>query len=802
MLIIWLLCVFGLIAQSNSIKNVTKDREYADESATANSETKLDLDKAETKDSKIEIIKQIRRVNDDGSYTVGYEADDGTFKIESRDVLGNVKGTYGYVDSNGEIKRVSYTANNATNDLKTTPAPSAVVEDVVHIPRQNRTAFVASTTRRPASLAYLTSSAATPTRSNVIQPIPKRRILISSTERSTYSTSNQFSSHPRHSDRTTTLPRKTEPTTTIVYATSLPQKQTVSIRPTSLPGATFKTVEQISRPEKLEITDRVSKVHVNQILSSTEKPVIEETDEKERERKPQRGNFLRRQLPEENLENLENFEAQEQVVYSQSAGEDSNPIYGGVAGNVRQLYSTTSSPRIPALVLAARTRASNLQKSTANSLPQTTSTTERVYSKPPRRKIDRHEEEGPTTESTSDNNYLTQSPIPVQIPANRDLSQAGEEQEQRVYRQPATYSPRSREYARQAAAQDGQREYGGPRQYRIPIPRTYAPATFSAAQTEGEQYLRETTDPSIRDKASTNAEQEQYAAAEPTAPQQPTPFALPQNRHYLPYQQQPVPNAYEQQQQSYPAPYPQFGGPYYRPPVNPQYYNSLDRPLTARDFERLLNLLVFRQQQYQRYNYLPNVPPINPYGYPGAGAGYNPYPPAYGGYPHVPRPPLYNPYDPRNSAYNRLPISTPPYGTAIYNEDENMYQAQNPIPEQQAPYAGQRLIPRKRQYNPHYFGAQAAAYPQPAYMDEAQNQIQAPPLPAPQPDYLPPEVREELLYRMLMLAIQSEQAAMHEASAPQEYVKSSGTTTTQSSSTTTPAKFKKPVRSVQILGEE
>lgn len=795
MLIIWLLCVFGLVAQSNSIKNVAKEKELNEQrAAESSSEAKLDLDKAESKDSNVEIIKQIRRVNDDGSYTVGYEATDGTFKIESRDVLGNVKGTYGYVDENGEIKRVSYTANNSSDGLKsssTTPAPT--IEEVVHIPRQNRSSFVASTTtRRPSSLAYLTSSQPTPTRSNVVQPIPKRRILIASTEKASYSTSSQqqFSSAPKYAERTTPAPRKTDPTTTIVYATSVPKQ--VNIRPTPLPNASFKTVEQITRPEKLEITDHVSKVHVNQVVTSTVKPVVEESEEKQRERKPQRGNFLRRQLPEEALEN---FEAQEQVVYSQSAGEDSNPVYGGVTGSVRQLYSTTAAPRIPALVLAARTRAANLQKNTVPSTTQSTSTTERVYSKPPRRKQDRRIDDEPTTESTSENTYLTQSPIPIQIPANRDSTQTGDENENRVYRQPV-YAPRAREYSRNNA------ESQGPRQYRIPLPRTYQ-THLTANQQESEQYLRETTDGAIREKGSTTAEQEPYASVEPTAPQQPAPFTVPQGRQYLPYQQ-PISTGYDQQQPAYNVPYPQYGGQFYRPVggPSPNYYNNLDRPLTARDFERLLNLLILRQQQFQRYNYV--AQPINPYLYPGMGGGYAPYQGGFAGYPHIPRPPLYNPYDPRNMGYNRLPIQ-PTYGTAIYNEDENMYQPQTPIPEHQLPYSGQRLVPRKRQYNPSYFNAQATGYPAVTnYPDDTQNQVQSPPLPiplaAPQPDYLPSDVREELLYRMLMLAIHSEQSAMTTATGvPQEYVTSSTTTTTAAS---TPSKYRKPVRSVQIIGED
>lgn len=121
----------------------------------------LDLEQAETKDaSATEIIKQIRKVNADGTYTIGFEADDGTFKIETRDLQGNVKqGTYGYVDEHGEVKRVSYSTENSTlhkapqvdeakekreEEEKETISPSPST-------RYNRT--FGSTTRRPSSLS-------------------------------------------------------------------------------------------------------------------------------------------------------------------------------------------------------------------------------------------------------------------------------------------------------------------------------------------------------------------------------------------------------------------------------------------------------------------------------------------------------------------------------------------------------------------------------------------------------------------------------------------------------------------------
>lgn len=62
----------------------------------------------------VSILKQINKVNEDGSYTFGYEASDGSFKVETRDVAGNVKGMFGFVDETGRLKRVSYSASNSS----------------------------------------------------------------------------------------------------------------------------------------------------------------------------------------------------------------------------------------------------------------------------------------------------------------------------------------------------------------------------------------------------------------------------------------------------------------------------------------------------------------------------------------------------------------------------------------------------------------------------------------------------------------------------------------------------------------
>ncbi|CAH0387379.1 unnamed protein product [Bemisia tabaci] len=59
----------------------------------------------------VQILKQINRHNEDGSYTYGFEGSDGSFKIETKLANGEVKGKYGYVDDSGKVRVVEYGAN-------------------------------------------------------------------------------------------------------------------------------------------------------------------------------------------------------------------------------------------------------------------------------------------------------------------------------------------------------------------------------------------------------------------------------------------------------------------------------------------------------------------------------------------------------------------------------------------------------------------------------------------------------------------------------------------------------------------
>merc|ERR1711936_765165 len=58
----------------------------------------------------VPILRYVDTQNIDGSYSYGYEAADGTYKLETRYTDGRVKGKYGYVDPDGNLREASFGA--------------------------------------------------------------------------------------------------------------------------------------------------------------------------------------------------------------------------------------------------------------------------------------------------------------------------------------------------------------------------------------------------------------------------------------------------------------------------------------------------------------------------------------------------------------------------------------------------------------------------------------------------------------------------------------------------------------------
>ncbi|KAL7017242.1 hypothetical protein ACKWTF_010301 [Chironomus riparius] len=499
---------------------------------------------------------------------------------------------------------------------------------------------------------------------------------------------------------------------------------------------------------------------------TTLKPILsKEKNEEKSESLIKRGNTLRRQLKPDD----EAQEAQQQILYGD--GDESSAIYGSSFGNVRPLFTTTSQPKIPLQVLAARQRATQLQNILANSSPGTTTTTERIFTKAPKRqsKVKAIEE------AKENERILTQAPSHVeQIPATQPTEPLNDRrafQRQLPPNLEGLYRPRN--YLRQMQYQPL------PQAQELPV----APLNRYGQQT-GQQ-------------------------------QQQIPNGIPP---FYPEQQQ------QQQQQLQQQPSDVFPGQF--PPFYPQrnpYDSSYDRPLTVRDFERLLQILVVRQQQ-QPFRVNPYYPSTNPLAYP-------PFIPNYNQpYSQIPRPPYFNPlqsglFDPgyQNPYYSSsMPISQAadtmiPQGGGLPFIPQQQQQQQQQEQQSIDPNQDAQRFSRRRQYNSRYFGQQNTQVPSPPISPEQEinyNLLQGP---VTDNNQLPPSVREQLLYRMLMLALRSEGGPPSPYPQQQQYQPSSLASSASSVHTvlepeqeetstiiksTESSSSKKPVRSVQILGEE
>eukprot|EP00095_Tigriopus_kingsejongensis_P008907 maker-scaffold1538_size36768-snap-gene-0.12 protein:Tk08907 transcript:maker-scaffold1538_size36768-snap-gene-0.12-mRNA-1 annotation:"hypothetical protein AaeL_AAEL003041" len=90
----------------------------------------------------VEILRQINDQHEDGSYTYGYEAADGSFKLETRFPDGLVQGKYGYVDiDSGELKVIEYGA-----DMMGFQPVGDLPFDVVNLPGTSTTSRTTTST--------------------------------------------------------------------------------------------------------------------------------------------------------------------------------------------------------------------------------------------------------------------------------------------------------------------------------------------------------------------------------------------------------------------------------------------------------------------------------------------------------------------------------------------------------------------------------------------------------------------------------------------------------------------------------
>lgn len=623
---------------------------------------------AEESKDKLEIVKQIKKINDDGSYTIGYEADDGSFKIESRDVQGNIKGTYGFVDDDGEVKRVSYSTKNSSRESVTKNEPTASV--VQRIPRVNKT--YTTSTKLPSSFPTSSSvSSSTSASTTVIQSIPRKRTL-------------PFTTPTKVSEL-----NQTESMSNVEASASSQEKTRVSPTITTHQYSQ-KSINQIARPDFATTAPLGRRLTQANRLSEGEHSVIKPVTEQSEVH----GNLLRRQT----------FDVQQHATNLRQA-------HGADAPDVYSASLTTGMPR----VLFTTIRPATAEATPARYTP--------VYHRnvsPDVTTLSSSTQE-PTTTEAPQAQYTTPVSVPlVQIPPNQVEPLVAI---RHPYRGTIVVPLKELQNREQADAVSYNRN----------------PPVYNRVSTPNEQLLSENPQadprtipvyvrrPPLHILRSMPVQVDENGYVRELRPAQPIQYAPPENI----------------------VPVPQFSN---EEDIINNEIDSIKPPVSVQDFQKLLDLLIFRQRRLEQVNRLSGMRNLGQYE--------NVYQAA------APVPYVISKYQ---DMQQRGPVQF------VSQDAETERRKQD---NQRAQY--RRIIYTSQpNYNP-YQAVQQPSRRVARLLKPDRNMVD---------DYLPPDVREMLLLRMLQLAIN-----------PALPVDSSDVEPLESSSNIQMGR--QPVRNVEIIGEE
>merc|ERR1719373_456602 len=195
---------------------------------------------AQTPTTPVPILRYVDTQNIDGSYTYGYEAADGTYKLETRYQDGRVKGKYGYVDPDGNLREASYGAEAGRgfepqiSGLELPPpvvAPAEVVNEVEPQRSQPRAGQVKIVNGRKALVKKVRRVKATPAPRRFIDESAQRQASLSAREEGLRTLEQQrrrlLDLQRRQSTQVRQQPRS---------FSSFPQQETSRSRPQSRPS--------------------------------------------------------------------------------------------------------------------------------------------------------------------------------------------------------------------------------------------------------------------------------------------------------------------------------------------------------------------------------------------------------------------------------------------------------------------------------------------------------------------------------------------------------------------------------------
>lgn len=230
--------------------------------------------------------------------------------------MGNIKGTFGFVDANGEIKRVSYSSANGTGFKSTTHSPlTEQVSVVQNIPRPNRT--VSPSTKRP-SVIYATAAESSSARSTVVQPIPRKGYNSTGSSSTTENPKKPWI-RPKGRHRFV-INGQQRP---LIYGEDILETEEVNDEDS-----------QITRPGAVDKAAALTKVvFTKRPLDQELRPITEIFEEKDEETKVTSGNALRRQLQDETTKT---------AVPVVEDDDDQPDVFGGALSTSRPLFTSTT----------------------------------------------------------------------------------------------------------------------------------------------------------------------------------------------------------------------------------------------------------------------------------------------------------------------------------------------------------------------------------------------------------------------------------------------------------------------------
>ncbi|XP_052755023.1 ataxin-2 homolog isoform X1 [Galleria mellonella] len=225
----------------------------------------------------VQTIRNYNKVNDDGSFTFGYEAADGSFKEETRGTDCVVRGKYGYIDPDGNKREFTYVSGNPCDpnkpneDEEQEPAAPDSAERDDGEPNYPTRPAIRPTTARPTTTYFqndFRDADEDEAEEEPLQHIRQRVVQRPQSRRPTYQ-AQPIAITPRPLPATTAraLPPATTFRPQLVQVTPKPQIQyspAPSFSPSPAPAFTT------ARPGQIDFAAEFAKFHrENQIQSTT-----------------------------------------------------------------------------------------------------------------------------------------------------------------------------------------------------------------------------------------------------------------------------------------------------------------------------------------------------------------------------------------------------------------------------------------------------------------------------------------------------------------------------------------------------